>query len=115
MKETGPKSRISLSNLCYYFDGVERERMDAGAISRKSGEWLQVRSRLMQLPDSSFEVVMRSINSLIDSVLPASDGSTEPITKRAERDRALALFEKVVQAERSGASTKGALEKASPI
>ncbi len=111
-----PKSSISVSNLHYYFDGVERERLDTAGLNRKSGEWLAMRSKLLQLPDPTFEVVMRSIHSFIDTLTPAAPASSSPDGNKAERERALALFEKVVQAERGGTSSSTAsLDKASAI
>ena len=115
MNESTLKSGISIHNLCYYFDGVERERLDTGALNRKSGEWLAMRTKLVQLPDATFEVVMRSISSFVDSVAPASTSPSTPAAKRADRDRALALFEKVVQSEKGGHSTRSALEKAAAV
>ncbi|MEZ4742049.1 MAG: hypothetical protein R3B45_06340 [Bdellovibrionota bacterium] len=88
-----------LSDLYYYFDSIERERMDNGGLSRKVGEWLALRNKLVKLPDPAFEVVIQSIHSLLDTVSTEKLEKSDEKARIEERKRAMALFQRVAQAE----------------
>lgn len=79
---------VRVEDLCHYFDGVERDRLDAQGHSRKSGELLLLRDRLLRLPDERFDAAMKAMKSLVD--IGPEGGDEEPSEKRG---RALRLYE----------------------
>lgn len=91
---------ISEDALKHYFDGVERLRLDAGAISRKSGTWLAMREKLIKLPEPAFDAIMKSIDAMVESFSETPEGKSKAsINKKEDRQHAMALFEKVAEAE----------------
>ena len=60
--------KVKLNEVQFYFDGVLRDALDAAALSRRSSDWLQLRSKLMNLDQESYEIAMGSIRSLVDSL-----------------------------------------------
>jgi hypothetical protein len=75
----GPGKKVKLDEVQYYFDGVLRDALDSAAISRRSAEWLQIRSKLIYLDQDSYDIVMASIRSLVDSLsAPAEDRAKLP-------------------------------------
>ena len=46
-KKKGNKKGVEIGQLHFYFDGVARDRLDAGSISRKSGEILRLREKIL--------------------------------------------------------------------
>lgn len=97
---------FSEAELKHYFDGVERQRMDIGSLSKKSGKWLAIREKLFKLPDPAFDVVMRSLESMIDGLgeqeLPNDQKNHQ---KNQERRQAMALFERAAEADAQQHST----------
>ncbi|MBM4252543.1 MAG: hypothetical protein FJ146_11280 [Deltaproteobacteria bacterium] len=66
-----PKKRaphITIEDVCFYFDGVARDRFDSAGTSRRSGEVLALRDSLMRLPEAEFEVVMRTLRRVVTDV-----------------------------------------------
>lgn len=92
------KTKIPLDKLYFYFEGVEKDSLDLGAVSRKNGEWMAMRQKLVKLPEATFDVVMRSIDSLVDSVSPLESEKTAKEVK-VQHEEAKALFERVVASE----------------
>lgn len=56
--------QIDYENLCFYFDGVAQDRIDAGAMSRKSGKILALRDKLFLLPNEQFELAIDTIEKI---------------------------------------------------
>ena len=48
-----------LDNVRYYFDGVERDSLDATGVSRRNGELLALRSELLKLSEVEFDAVLK--------------------------------------------------------
>ena len=106
------QASVRLEDLFFYFDAVQRDRLDAAGISRKSGEILALRERLVKLPDSAFEAAMRTLRALVDEsrrLEPEGDGDDQ-----ARQTQAQALFE---QTTRDGGSAAGGTSggKISPV
>lgn len=75
----GPGKKVKLDEVQYYFDGVVRDALDSAAISRRSSEWLQIRSKLIYLDQDAYDIAMASIRSLVDSLsAPAEDRKKGP-------------------------------------
>ena len=96
-----PKSTIKIEDVYFYFDGVERDRLDASGMSRRSGEVLALRERLLRLPEAEFDVVIRTLRQVI------SESSDDVGTKPQGQQRARVLYDKVrTFGGASAASTK---------
>lgn len=80
----------SISQLCYYFDSVERDRLDVGAIGRKAGQVLVLRQKLLSLPEPEFDAAIKTMEKLVDTI-PGKNGERG---NSASRREALELFEK---------------------
>lgn len=81
-----------LEDVCFYFDGVERDRLDAAGVSRRSGEVLALRQRLLQLPEAQFDAAMQALKAMVET----GKGVSAPASGRAEgQARANSLFESV--------------------
>ena len=99
---------VRLEELCFYFDGVERDRMDSSGTSRKSAEILALRDRLLKLPDENFDAAIKTVKSLVDDV-NTKDGDDARATRGA---KGKALYDQVRGQGRGG--TGGGTSKVSP-
>ncbi len=93
-KKSAPN--ISLEDVCFYFDGVERDRLDAAGTSRRSGEVLALRDSLMRLPEAEFEVVIRTLRRVV------SDAGEERSPNNESPSRAKTLYDAVRLPSSSG-------------
>lgn len=85
------KADVKLADLHFYFDGVERERIDSSGWSRRSGEVLVIRDRLLKLTGPAFEAAIKTMNNVI-AEKPSGDGSADTSAKRQAAGK---LFEQV--------------------
>ena len=92
-------NKATLEDLYLYFDGVERDRLDAAGMSRRSGEILALRDRLMRLPEAEFDVVIRTLRSVIN------DGGGDTEKKSDTKQRARTLYDSVRAPSSSASST----------
>ena len=60
------KSGPTLSDVCFYFDGAERDRLDSAGLSRRSAELLALRQQLQRLPEEQFDAVILTIRALVE-------------------------------------------------
>jgi hypothetical protein len=60
--------KVKLNEVQFYFDGVLRDALDSAALSRRSADWLHLRSKLLSLDQESYEIAMASIKSLVGSL-----------------------------------------------
>jgi len=91
MMESAKKSapNIALEDVYFYFDGVERDRLDAAGTSRRSGEVLALRESLMRLPEAEFEVVIRTLRRVV------TDAGEERSNGGESSQRAKTLYDSV--------------------
>lgn len=91
-----PEPPYSLQNLGFYFDAVEQDRLDKGLLSRKSGQILSLREKLMALPEPEFETTVKTIAKFVDTILPSaieSQKSKAPLPNQVRKE-ALQVFER---------------------
>ena len=99
-KRSNNKAKVKIEDVCFYFDGVERDRLDAAGMSRRSGEVLALRERLMKLPEAEFDAVIRTLRQLIeDKVDPNA-------TKGQGPERARLIYDAVRSGSSGAATTK---------
>jgi len=103
-KET---DKATLAELAYYFDAVERDRMDMGYLSRKNGHILALREKLLSLPLPEFDAAIKTIERL---VMDVSKSDRKPGQDQKRRE-AIELFDKVS----AGGTTTAALDKTSRV
>ena len=85
--------KVKLSDLFYYFDSQERNRLDQGRLGRKSGQVLALREKLLCLPEPEFDVAIRTIEQIVGSRDIGSETS-EVRRNTAGRREAIELFER---------------------
>ncbi len=56
-----------LSQVSFYFDQVERDRMDSLGTSNRTKEIMEIRSRLLTLPDGQFKSTVRAVQGIIEA------------------------------------------------
>lgn len=89
-KKSAKKSGVRLEDLMFYFDGVERDRIDAAGTSRKTGEVLALRDRLLRLPDDEFDATIKTVKGiLVDSATVEDPG----LKRDGQRAQARELFD----------------------
>ena len=102
------KLGVKLEDLMFYFDGVERDRIDASGASRKSGEVLALRDRLLKMPDDEFDATIKTVKGLLVGSKPLSD----EIEGRAQRrSQASQLFD---QTQNTGGGSAARSSKVAP-
>ncbi len=91
-----PKKGISVENLWFYFDSIERDCMDLGMLDRKSTQVQALKGKLLRLPTAEFEAAIKTIEKLVDGKdnLNESKKSGEHQLKRASVE----LFERTASA-----------------
>ncbi len=95
-----PEPPFSLQNLGFYFDAVEQDRLDRGVLSRKSGQLMSLREKLMTLPEPEFETTVKTIAKFVETILPAaieSQKSRSPLPNQIRKE-ALQVFERATEA-----------------
>ena len=82
-----------LSDLAYYFDSVECDRLDSGALGRKAAQVLTLRQKLLSLPEPEFDAAIKTLEKLVESNASASAAANAQRVKPSRRE-ALELFER---------------------
>ena len=90
---------IKLADVCFYFDAVERDSMDAFGQSRRSGELLALRERLLKLPEAEFDAAIKTLRGMVD------DKKTAALTQDPERRRSVQTLYDEARPSRSGGSS----------
>ena len=73
---------FDLDELRYYFDAEQRDSIDRGSMSRKSGEVLALREKMVLLPDQKFDLAMKTMKKMVDESMPSGESETKE--ERAE-------------------------------
>ena len=90
MYTTDSKAKsVSLAELFFYFDAIEKSTLDAEGLSRKAAQIAAVRSSLIHMPHEDFELAMASIEKLIPTKAAAAPGKGGKAAARAEGGRLL--------------------------
>ena len=85
----------TLSDLCYYFDSVECDRLDQGALGRKAAQVLTLRQKLLSLPEPEFDAAIKTLEKLVESNSSSANHSKN--SSKASRREALELFERTAE------------------
>lgn len=93
------KPGVRLEDVAFYFDAVERDRLDSAGTSRKSGEVLALREKLLKLPDEEFEATLKTVKGLLTPV--KEDEDQQPGNRR---NRARQLFDQTRAGSKSTTS-----------
>lgn len=83
----------TLRDLAFYFDSIECDVMDHGALGRKNAQVLTLKQKLLALPEPQFDAAIKTIAKLVDdsaSARAAADAARLSPTKR----EAIELFER---------------------
>ena len=81
---------FDIDELRYYFDAEQRDSIDRGSISRKSGEVLALREKMVLLPDQKFDLAMKTIKKMVDESMPVEDSES----KEEKAEKAQDLYSK---------------------
>ena len=105
------KPGVKLEYLCFYFDAVERDRLEAAGTARKSGEVLALRERLLKLPDPQFDAAIKTLRTFVDDAARGDDGEQGANGGKNRRSGARQLYD---QASRAASSSRASVGKVSP-
>jgi hypothetical protein len=86
------KPGVKLEDLQFYFDGVERERLDSAGWSRRSAEVLDLRDKLLQLAAPAYEAAISTMRNVVASKPPAEDAAAAARDKQKAQGK---LFQEV--------------------
>lgn len=95
------KTNVRFEDLCYYFDAVERDRLDTAGTSRKSSEILALRERLLKLPESEFDAAIKTVKTLVDETAHGDEDD-----KGGRGQRARQLYDQTRPGSRGGSGGK---------
>jgi len=82
-----------LSDLCYYFDSVECDRLDQGALGRKAAQVLTLRQKLLSLPEPEFDAAIKTLEKLVEVKSAAAHAAQSGRISPSRRE-AIELFER---------------------
>lgn len=68
MSTSRKKHGISLEDIAFYLDGVERDRLDSVGPGGKTSEAIAIRDKLLRLPDDAFNAAIKSMKALVADV-----------------------------------------------
>lgn len=102
---SGPKRKIDVSDVRYYFDAQEKNSLDGSQYCLKSRAILALRDRLLTLPDKDFDSAIRTLHGLLDQNTKAQ-GSDDSVPNKAAGKDALSLYEQ---------GSSGSTNKINPI
>lgn len=76
-----------IDSVRYYFDGVRTDSLDASGVSRRNGELLALRAKLMELSELEFEVTMKALWGVVSGARQdaGDDGMKKPSYNDAKR------------------------------
>lgn len=94
--EKNEKTPATLSDLCYYFDAVECDRLGQGALGRKTAQVLTLKQKLLSLPEPEFDAAIKTIEKLVD-VKSANADQANGGRFTPSRREALELFERTAE------------------
>ena len=78
------KTSVDMSELQYYFDAQERDTIDRQGLSRRSFHVLDIRDKLLTLPQADFESAVKSIKSLLQGHERDDKGAADAKGKRRD-------------------------------
>lgn len=88
-------SKIDIEKVWFYLDSLERDRLDVSGLTRKSGEVLALRQKLLSLPHHQYEAAMKTISKLVEE---ANIGkSQKEIEEDRRRKATLELFNRTTE------------------
>lgn len=64
-KHPNPKEPFPIEKLSFYFDEVERDRMDALGSSARAADVIQIRNHLLTLPEDQFLPTLQAIKKIL--------------------------------------------------
>jgi len=97
------KPGVKLDDLYFYFDAVDRDRIDGSGRDRRASELLALRERLLKMPEPAFEAAIKTIRSVVESPADADDAPGSP----SRRKQATTLYEEA----RGPLASSGAVSK----
>jgi hypothetical protein len=56
---------VHLDELSFYFDAVAKDRYDQGTLSRRNGQVLALRERLLSMPEYEFDAAMKTMEKIV--------------------------------------------------
>ena len=83
------KLTVKLEDLFFYFDGVERQRLDGSGWSRRSAEVLALREELLKLPETAYEAAIKTMKNVVSDRKSSDDPS---VVQKAKQKAAAKLF-----------------------
>lgn len=99
---------IDLDAIAFYFDAVAKDRYDQGVLSRRHGQVLALREKLLQLPEGQFDLAIKTIQKMV------TDGSTPTIDNKQRYElqkQAKMLYERVESGVSSAPTSPEAIRK----
>jgi hypothetical protein len=111
-----PKPVADLEQLHFYFDAVERDRIDTCGFSRKSGEVLALRDKLLTMPEGEFDSAIKTLKRLVADVRKSGDSAKEKAKEAArQRRQASLLFDQVNEASKAVGGANAPAQKVSVV
>ena len=105
------ETTVTLEDVAFYLDAIDRDRLDASGASRRASELSALRTNMMRLSDEAFETAMRTIRHIVADATAEGgrDGKVEADAKK--RRHGAELYERSTGRTLSGSS---AAQKISP-
>lgn len=85
--------KIPIKDLRYYFDSVERDRMDQCSTGVRLAKILTLRDQLLSLSDEDFNVAIQTINKVVSGLTRAAQAREE--ANEVGKEEAATLYERV--------------------
>jgi len=58
---------INFQDVAFYFDGVASIRQDQGGVGKRTAEILNLRERLLSLPEHEFNTIIKTLHRMVDN------------------------------------------------
>lgn len=85
---------ITLEDVAFYLDAIDRDRLDAAGASRRASELSALRSSMMRLSDEAFESAMRTIRHIVADAAQEGGRDGKPDADAKKRRHGAELYER---------------------
>ena len=89
MGQNDPKSKLTVGDMSFYFDGQEKNSLDYGRLAARMGQVIGIRDKLLAMPERDFDSVVDAIGKIIGNTSGSHERPRHQEEMRESADKQL--------------------------